>query len=209
MSASASGLSYPAVCVRDIVRSATEDCHRRLEALPSQTRLMAKDFDLAEYRSTLLRLHGFYEPLAAAFAQHAPTLIAGVRLRRRVEALQCDLFELCYSPADLAAAPLCGSLPSLETFDRALGCAYVIEGSSLGGRMIFAHILRYAGAVPLRFFAGDGEGTSLAWKQFCAQLNAEAVRVDEVCLGACKTFDALAAWLDVPQFARATPMIRA
>ncbi len=179
--------------------------HRRLEALPSQLRLMARDFDMMAYRSALLRLHGFYAPLAAAFAQDAPALFASLRLGPRVEALRHDLFDLGYTSADLDAAPLSASLPALGTFDFALGCAYVIAGSGLGGRVIFKHVSLRADAVPLRFFAGDGDQTANVWSRFCAQLNAEVTRVDEACAGACATFDGLISWLDEPACAATPP----
>jgi heme oxygenase len=193
------------VCALDAVRNATVERHRRLESLPSQARLMAQGDDLADYGSTLLRLLGFHAPLAASFALAAPAVFAGIGLGQRVEALRHDLLDLGFTSADLAAAPLCASLPSLETLDRALGCAYVIVGSSLGGRVIFKRLSALAGTIPLRFFAGDGEHTASGWKRFCARLNAEVESVDQACAGACETFDALTAWLDEPALATAAP----
>lgn len=205
MSARAGRMSSAPLCALDAVRVATAEHHRRLEALPSQTRLMAHADDPAEYRSTLIRLYGFHAPLAAAFAREAPALFAGIRLGRHVEALRHDLFDLGLSAADVASVPLCTALPSLGTLDQALGCAYVVEGSSLGGRVIFKHLSQRSGAGPLRFFAGDGEHTASAWRGFCAQLNAEVTCVDEACASACATFEVLTAWLDEPSFALVAP----
>jgi heme oxygenase len=185
----------------EAVRRATADSHRRLEAMPRQARLLAPDFTLAEYRFVLERMYGFYEPLGRALESYEYASAWSVRIAERTELLRCDLADLGLTPLDIKGLARCTRLPLLDTADRALGCAYVFEGSTLGGRLIFKHLTRVFPdrvAVPLRFFAGEGERTAQSWRRFCAVLSAAASDIDDLCAGARSAFDALAAWMDEP-----------
>ena len=182
----------------DQLRAATHARHVRLEALPSQRRLLAPDYRLDEYRSMLERLYGFYEGLGIALASDS---CWSARVRERTALLTRDLTELGLGPGDLRALERCVAFPPLDTPDRVLGCAYVIEGATLGGRIIVEHLRRAFTAVPvpMRFFAGDGEATRVRWHESCATVNAGAANVAEVCAAAGATFDAMADWLaEVP-----------
>jgi heme oxygenase len=184
----------------EAVRGATAQSHRSLEAMPGQARLLAADFSRAEYRAALERMYGFYEPLGRALGAQAHARTWGERVAQRTELLRCDLLDIGLSPADVNGLARCARLPEVDTPDRALGCAYVFEGATLGGRVIFKHLTRIFAApdVPLRFFAGDGARTAESWRRFCDVLNATASNVDEVCAAARAAFDAMAAWLGEP-----------
>jgi heme oxygenase len=183
------------------VRTATAESHRLLEAMPVQARLLAQDYSAAEYRCMLERMYGFYEPLGHAIAAHEHAGKWGLRVADRVELLRSDLAELGLTAADLSNLERCTRLPLVDTADRALGCAYVLEGATLGGRVIFKHLMRVfpdRAAIPLRFFAGDGDRTAESWRRFCGAFNASAADVDEVSAAACAAFDSIAAWLNEP-----------
>ena len=191
----------------EALRRATRESHGRLEAMPGQARLLALDFTREEYRCALERMYGMYEPLGRALSAHEYGRIWGVRVAERAELLRSDLLEFGLTQAEVDALPRCSQLPPVDTFDRALGCAYVFEGSTLGGRVIFKHLARVFpphAAVPLRFFAGDGERTAASWRRFCVMLDGAAVNLEELCAGACAAFDAMAAWLNEPASAAAS-----
>ncbi|MBD5655563.1 MAG: biliverdin-producing heme oxygenase [Candidatus Eremiobacteraeota bacterium] len=178
------------------LRSATRERHRALEAMPSQQRLLQSDYRLAEYRSLLQRLYGFYMPLASALDNRSAW---SVRVTDRAELLAHDLRDLGSTAADLRELARCEDLPMLDTCDRVLGCRYVMEGATLGGRVIVKHLertFREFGGTPMRFFAGDGTVTAKRWLESCAIVNAEATDFDQLCATACATFDAMAAWLE-------------
>ena len=179
----------------DRLRDATHGRHALLEEMPSQQRLLADDYELAEYRCLLERLFGFYDGLASAFATDDPW---GARVRERAALLALDLRDLGANSSEVRALARCTELPLLDTHDRVLGCAYVIEGATLGGRVIVKHLQRAFRAspdTPMRFFAGDGVETGVRWQRSCAILNAEAKNVADVCKAACATFDVMAQWL--------------
>jgi heme oxygenase len=189
------------VSALEAVRLATAESHRGLEAMPAQARLLAPDLQQTEYLLTLQRMYGFYEPLGRALAKRPYAREWAARIATRTELLRCDLLAFGLTGAELAALARCAQLPSLDTPDRVLGCAYVFEGATLGGRVIFKHLARIftdRTLVPLHFFAGDGARTAENWRAFCALLNARASNVDELCAAARAAFDAMAAWLREP-----------
>jgi len=183
----------------DAVRRASAGRHLALEALPAQARMLCDDYAVAEYVLALQRLYGFYEPLSTAtpYGAHIPD--AGSRLTGRLQALAEDLGDLGVTPLALEGIARCESLPALRSSDRELGCAYVIEGSTLGGRYISKHLARVFAdrprPLPMRFLAGDGKRIGEDWLGFCSRLNSDTVDVAEVCDGTCATFDAMIAWL--------------
>ena len=80
------------------------------------------------------------------------------------------------------------------------GLTYVLEGATLGGRVISRHIERVLGldaAHGARFFHGYGEQTGAMWKAFRAALSAFAdqpTQEDQVVASAIATFAALRVW---------------
>jgi heme oxygenase len=194
----------------EALRSATAHGHRQLEAVPSSVRLLSDDYRMSEYRELLQRLYGLYEPLATAMSAGEPAGIWSGRVAARAEALRRDLFDLGVGAEDLERIARCAALPDLQTADDVLGCAYVLEGSNLGGRVIHKHLCGvFAGepVLPLRFFAGDGTQTAAQWRTFCAAVDAQTTNVEELCRAACVTFEAVHDWLEqrAPAAAAAQP----
>lgn len=117
------------------LRVETRPAHDLVERVPALARLMAPDLDRATYVGVLQGLHrfhaGLHTPLANALSplpDAAPYIDA-----TRLDALEHDLAQLDTRPGPPADPE---SLPSLPTAAHALGCLYVIEGSTLGGRVI-------------------------------------------------------------------------
>lgn len=149
--------------ILDHLRAATRDLHDGLEArLDVFSRVANPD----RRREMVGRFLAFYRP--------AETALAGVlgdepdldfETRRKVPALERDLETLKATPAvdALVVAPTSRS--------EALGFLYVLEGSTLGGRVIDKQLrARGLSAEGLSFFQGYGEQTGPRWKAFCAVL---------------------------------------
>jgi heme oxygenase len=115
-------------------------------------------------------------------------------VRCRSPALRLDLAALGRfeaKPVDLAAGPEC--------FSEALGALYVLEGSTLGGKMILADISGRLGASiagATRFFEGHGAHAGAMWLAFRKALdsyaNDNAAMADRIVDGATKTFQLFA-----------------
>ncbi|MDB5102617.1 MAG: bacteriophytochrome heme oxygenase [Fibrobacteres bacterium] len=162
---------------------------------------MGHDWTLEAYKDMLAVFYGFYRPLEALLIRF-PREDMGIDVGPRCKAafLEEDLRELGMSEADQSALPLCGSLPDLTSVPAALGCLYVLEGATLGGRVIVPYLKKCLDASAIlgyRFFNPYGEMTGPHWKGFCNVLvsNATRSKADDVILkSACDTFQSLEEW---------------
>ena len=173
--------------ILDHLRATTRDLHDGLEA---RLDVFTRVADPSRRRDMVGRFLAFYRPAEAALARllgEEPGLEFDAR--RKVPALERDAAALrAAAPAD---APL--ALPTDRA--EALGFLYVLEGSTLGGRVIDKQ-LRLRGLSPegLSFFQGYGEATGTRWKAFCAVLE----RADDrtaAARGARSAFVQMEAWM--------------
>jgi heme oxygenase (biliverdin-IX-beta and delta-forming) len=170
------------------LRAATADAHRQLD-----DGLIVTDPDLTvdAYRQFLVGLYGIVAPLEDHIAVHAP--LRDWDDRRRAWMLRLDLGPL----AD--TAPLCPFTPRPADADEALGAAYVLEGSTLGGVHVAAAVRRSVGSgAPTRWFDSHGDQVSARWQAFRRELHRHVDtdgNLGAVIAGAVATFDAMSAWL--------------
>jgi heme oxygenase len=131
---------------------------------------------LEHYRGWLCQFLGLYESLEHSLARFREWGNHGFALPSPSlsDCLAADLATLGIDPAGVARAPP-ALLPHLPTFAHALGALYVLEGSSLGGRVILREVEvrigpRITGAT--RFFGGRGTTPGQAWQAFKIALDA-------------------------------------
>jgi heme oxygenase len=178
---------------------ATSACHTALE---NQLPLMRSDLSREEYRQFVGRFFGFYAPLEAQLmaSNHWQLLGFDYAARQKAPRLVQDLVALGGNAAELAATPRCTNLPALTSLEQLLGCLYVIEGATLGGRIITRQLQTQLGLSPESggaFFDGYGAQTGPHWKAFCTMLtnHADESRHGEIVAGANRTFETLTHWL--------------
>ncbi len=90
-------------------------------------------------------------------------------------------------------------LDIMQALQQALGCLYVLEGSTLGGQVV----TRYLAGVPsmedvtwFSFFSSYGAEVGPMWQEFGEFLTVHARGDDEAIVrAACETFTTLACWL--------------
>jgi heme oxygenase len=157
------------------LRAQTHYLHERLEMrLSMKSQLISID----NYRNMLSRFYGIYAPMESVLG--ATDLIAawvdiGIDFneRRKLALIESDLEALGLSKNDIRGIELCaGDLPPIPKSAAELaGCAYVLEGSTLGGRVIGRHLDTELGLRPgnpgARFFHGYGDSTGKMWHDFC------------------------------------------
>ncbi|MFS8071669.1 MAG: biliverdin-producing heme oxygenase [Byssovorax sp.] len=187
------------------IRGRTRELHERAEALIDLPTLRTVE----RYRTLLSLLLGFHAPLERRLA-HVDLHAVGLDLDARLKAhlLEDDLRCLGVEPRQV---PACSDLPALPALPEALGCLYVLEGSTLGGQVISRHLRETMGIVPGEggsFFASDGRDVGAMWRAFCRALAAgcpgepEAVRAAE---SAVRTFSSFNHWLAAaPTFSSAS-----
>jgi heme oxygenase (biliverdin-IX-beta and delta-forming) len=196
---SASQLGTAAPSLSAELRAQTSLLHRQIEALlglPGAIRTSD------EYVRGLGRFLGFYAPLEHVFKGFPEWNNLGIRLPARAlsSCLANDLAALGADPASVRlAAP--AQLPDLPTFAHALGALYVMEGATLGGRLILRDLEMRLGdsiAEATCFFGGRGERVGPIWQSFRETLDnfgSENPQASpEVVAGAERVFLAMLDW---------------
>jgi heme oxygenase len=159
------------------LRRETAPLHARLdEQIGAAGWLASQD----GYTRLLARFLGYYAPLEPVLRDAVARfdLPLDMEARRKGHLLVRDLLMLGLSPNDVRALPLAPTLPPVESREAALGCLYVLEGATLGGRVIARHAQRTLGLdveTGAAFFSGYGSDVGAYWQRFCSLL-ADALR---------------------------------
>jgi heme oxygenase len=181
------------------LRRETRPLHEEVElavGLPSRLR------SLSAYADLLARFYGLHAPLEAQLAQINGYEGLGLRMSERIRSalILDDLTTLGWMSREVESIPLCPELPETASLDQALGCLYVLEGSTLGGSIICRAVQQSLGPSPgCRFFAGYGTHTGLMWNAFCDVLRlyseSNSQSGDRIIAAASATFQSFREWL--------------
>ena len=145
----------------------------RTAAPPARLRVAAGRHDRRDdYAALLVRLFAFHRAVEERLAEAPPLLPCGIDIaaRRRSGLLLDDLAFLGAPAAPLPAPP---ALPALRSVAEALGCLYVTEGATLGGRELarrLDHLLPPGSEAGRRFLLGHGARHGAMWRELCAAL---------------------------------------
>jgi len=156
------------------------------------------------YRAYLRMMLGFYEPLERRFETHEALHRTGFDApsRRKAKLLEADLRALGDDVDDIARLPRCQKLPDLTELPEALGCAYVLEGSTLGGQFILRKLQGHLGqatAVAQAFLNAYGPRTGPMWREFGEVISRSVPETDwpRTVQGAQGTFVSLIEWMEL------------
>lgn len=154
------------------------------------------------YRTYLEKMWGFCAALETQLRHEVFCgALADYESRRKVPLLTQDLVAIGVNPSTVALLPHCDALPVCREPATAFGCAYVLEGATLGGRTLLPLVqsrLGFNAQSGARFLASYGEEVSLKWRSFGAALDAYCLdpeRQTRAKQAAVATFDTLDAWL--------------
>ena len=177
--------------VRKALQTATAHLHAEVDsALP----LASPTATLADYREHLAVLLDWMTGLQPAH----PALSDWLDTHR--ERLQRDL-DVCAAllPDDPRAAPV-AILPARLVAAPAgntagdWGVAYVIEGSQLGGQVMYRRLAEALAPHPLGYLRGAGSANGRTWPAFLADLRLHVitpVQQEAACRGAVQAFESL------------------
>ena len=163
---------------------------------------MSPDVSPAYYLWYLQRAYGFYRPVEAAMEGVADLAVAcpDFQVRRKVTLLEKDLSALSQSADQIKNLSLCVQLPHIATADDALGCLYVLEGSTLGGAILSRHLAAVLGIRPGAggsFLHSYGEQRGAMWMSLGHILNGlTQERGDAIIAAARETFQKFQAWME-------------
>jgi heme oxygenase len=180
------------------LREGTRDEHERLER---QSWLRSVDLGIEQYRRGLAAFLGIHRPLEPAIAGALAAEALIMPWTPRASLLERDLGDLGMTPDLLAGVPDCPTLPLISDVGSALGCLYVLEGSTLGGQVLARELGRRLGVGPGRggaYFRGYGAETRSHWRAFTEALGRASECADlslrTAVSAAVATFQAFATW---------------
>ncbi len=191
------------------LRLATAAVHDRLHAQPEFAALLRGALSPEGYARLLLRLLGLHAPIEEQLARHDnEPLMAWRKIgepRSRPARLRSDLAFLGIDQATIDAAPRADALlTGLDNPAAALGCAWVVEGSALGGRVLSLHlntILGPARAEEAGTFFAFQPGQSNRWIGCCEAVEAcgaDPLRRASMVTTASAVFDLFEHWRTDP-----------
>lgn len=170
------------------------------QALEDQLDLLSPRLTRVRYIELLQGFLGYVEPYEAALCEHCPgdqrDLLAG---RLRADRLRADLQALGVGPATLATLPQHPPLRDMRRQAAWFGRFYVMEGSTLGARIIGPHLSRHLAFSEGRgnaYFLGHGARSGAMWQAFRARMTAALAPAehDAAVAAAHAGFDDLRRW---------------
>lgn len=178
------------------LRQGTNDRHERLDSgLP----LSKPDATLADYAYHLQLLRAWLAPMQPWLAgfHDGPQGPNGLPAAPHLSLIEADLAEPSLAGFVAPVFLLQSSWPDEASAAYRWGVAYVVEGSQLGGAVLYKRLAGQLAPHPLRYLRGSGEeGPGPRWRAFMGALRAEVRTEEEVadaCAGACDAFDRILA----------------
>jgi len=175
------------------LRAATASRHTALDAdLP----IGVPDASLHDYIAHLVLVRTWLVPLHAWLAGFAdgPRCDPQFDIMARLARIDADLADAGHAwPSTPAEAdPDDGAWPATASPAFRWGVHYVIEGSQLGGAVLYERLRARLAPHRLRYLKGDDAGPGPRWRAFMQALRAGVrtpAEIADACAGACAAFD--------------------
>lgn len=154
---------------------------------------------LSEYVQLLSLFYSFFGGLELSIDRYIDTtLLPDYAQRRKSSALANDLLALS---ASLPLFALKNNLPEIRDHIQCIGALYVMEGSTLGGKVIAKMMLQQMEVTNmpgLSFFNGYGEHTMAMWQIFKQSIDTplSGTEQDIIIQSANDTFLQFSNWFD-------------
>ncbi|QEE50428.1 biliverdin-producing heme oxygenase [Flavobacterium alkalisoli] len=154
------------------LRAKTSVAHTNLEQLPVSVSIVNPNVTNKEYVHYLNLMHDVVKQAEEEIFPALTAFVPDVNERNKTSLLENDLKALGFYKTQLHK-PFENTASMSPAF--AMGVLYVIEGSSLGGRVILKNIhtsLGHTEEQGASYFAGYGNQTGSKWKSFLNALTA-------------------------------------
>ncbi len=175
------------------LKDSTQPSHQALEK--KMVSIIKKIRTRQDYVKFLKLMYGYYSALEKRVQDYVSDMEIGKR--RKAERLLEDIsyFESTATP------DICKELPPITSHAEALGAMYVMEGSTMGGKIIAKMIEGQAGIngpSGFSFFNGYGEENGRMWEEFKVFLNRPFDEIEKLnlILTANRTFITFYNWID-------------
>jgi heme oxygenase len=183
------------------LKARTTDLHKRIETLVP---LLDRDLTISGYTQYLQQLFPFYQQLERCLRSVTglSSVVADLDERWKTDLLAADLGINLVGSGDLFEFALTSDfIPQPRNIPEALGCLYVLEGSTLGAQILIRAVrgsLGKAAEGKTHFLESYQSRTGEKWRRLCAILNAALVDPAELEItvaSARSTFAGLYDWL--------------
>jgi len=181
------------------LRAATWPSHQRLE---KRLDVKARFSDPIAYRAHLEKMWGFCAGLEQVLTSDSfGGALPDYEMRRKLPLLTRDLIALGADDQSVSLLPQCPVPFPPSDPAAAFGRAYVLEGATLGGRVLLplvAERLGFSAGRGATFLASYGDDVTTMWQGFCTALDACCAAEDRRASAireAVSTFDSLTDWL--------------
>jgi len=160
----------PGQHLRQHLRSATHDAHVRLNRHPLLAGLTRPGYPESQYRTVLVAYYHVYRELESRIRARLGACAHPFDYspREKWPWLVADLAWFGENPENRRPPAACAA-PGVGSDAALAGVLYTLEGSTLGGQVISAHLAQHRGLSAergARFFAGYGAQTEARWAQF-------------------------------------------
>lgn len=178
------------------LRSKTSQSHVGLEDLPISKSIMNPHVTNEEYALYLDLMHDVVKDAEENIFPMVFDIITDNANRVKNHLLDNDIKALGHTKTNSDAKPLSSGIENL-THAFALGIFYVLEGSTLGGRVIYKNINTALGhnlESGASYFGGYGGQTGSQWKTFLGmmtQYEAQYNNAEEIIAGADYCYNAI------------------
>jgi len=183
----------------DVLVALRQGTAARHERLDSSLPLSKPDATLADYAYHLQLLRAWLAPMQAwldGFGD-GPQGAGGLPAAPHRSLIDADLAEPVLAGSAAPDFPAMPAWPHEASAAYRWGVAYVVEGSQLGGTVLYKRLAAQLAPHPLRYLRGAGEdGPGPRWRAFMLALRAEVRSEEEIaeaCAGACDAFDRILA----------------
>jgi len=199
----APGAHVPGAAALAALRAATNARHERLD---SGMPLARPAPDLGDYAAHLTMVRDWLLPLLAWLQTFDDGPQAALAPVERLSLIEADLMAPGMPPPRAlcpAGAPSPDGWPQDASAAYRWGVCYVIEGSQLGGKVLYGRLAESLAPHPLRYLRGAEEGPGPRWRAFMQALRAEVTTPEEIadaCAGACAAFDSILALVTTATF---------
>ena len=154
----------------ELIRAQTRSSHQSLEKLLIPKLKATKTRD--GYARLLAIFYGYFSPLEEQIQTHLSVdTLPDLYQRRKAAAILEDYKKISADRTDIA---ICNDLPEIKNEGEALAAMYVLEGSTLGGKVIAQMLSTNLGIAEdegIRFFNGYRNETKVMWDRFTEVLD--------------------------------------
>lgn len=181
------------------LRERTGKNHKQLEENRYSKVILDPAVTLADYQTYIAKLYGVTTACERDVYPALGAVFSDLEERYKAEQITKDLLETGISKEKIAVLPVYKF--RFSTVAEALGMMYVLEGSTLGGRVLYKHINQTLGLTEengASYFWGYGAKTGILWKNFISTFTAYAVEnncEEEIITSAEHTFSIIDQWL--------------